>query len=182
MGCNYPTTALSLHEKELKTEINTTRNFLLSKNKKLYNSNSFQTPRNSLNLYSTQNIKHFETNLNLKQLSNSDTLEKQKILNSSQNFVPRLSVQKFNELFDNSSIECYNTKPNNIKSYTFMEKSYNSKLNNNFELSLNTTFEHTTENTIISKYKKKNNIRNNKNKNKEKLLYCFFQEQKKCKM
>ena len=176
MGCNCPSTELSSNEKELKSELNTTRNYLLSKNKILYNSNSFQTPRNSLNLYSTQNIKHFESNLNKKQLSNSEILEKQKILNSSQNLVPRLSVQKFNELFDNSSIECYKAKPNNIKNLTYMEKIYNSKINNNIEPSLNTTFEYTTDNTIVSKYKKKSNIKNNKKKNKEKLLCCFFQE------
>ena len=179
MGCNCPSTEFSSNEKELKSELNTTRNFLLSKNKILCNSNSFQTPRNSLNLYSTQNIRHFESNLNVKQLSNSEILEKQKILNSSQNLVPRLSVQKFNELFDNSSIECYNAKPSNIKNLTYIEKIYNSKINNNIEPSLNTTFEYTTVNTIVSKYKKKNNIKNNKKKNKEKLLYSFFQEKTK---
>ena len=169
MGCIYPSTSLSSYQKELKSELITNRKILLSKSKKSFDSVTFQAIKENLNLNSTQNVRNFKTNSNIKKSSTTkDILLKQ---NNSKNFIPRLSLQKINELFDNSNIESYYAKPKNLKNSLYKEEN-NSKINNKFEISLNTTFEHTLENSLVNEYNKSNSITSNKKKYKKTFLNC----------
>ena len=169
MGCIYPSSSLSSYQKELKSELITNRKILLSKSKKSFDSDTFQAIKENLNLNSTQNVRNFKTNPSIKKSSTTkDILLKQ---NNSKNFIPRLSLQKINELFDNSNIESYYAKPKNLKNSLYKEEN-NSKINNKFEISLNTTFEHTLENSLVNEYNKRNTIKSNKKKYKKTILNC----------
>ena len=166
MGCIYQSSTLSLSENEILSELNTNRRFLLSKANKNSDSNTLNNRKEKLKLYSTQNVRNFKTNSNFKKSSTLNTLIKSSNLDY-QNFVPRLSLQKFNELFDDSNIEEYGMKTKNSKRYSFMEKNTNSsKKMNNIEASLNTTLEQTLENVKENDYYKMENNKNNKKKRK----------------
>ena len=165
MGCKYPSDTLSSYQNELITELNSNRKFLLSKNHNYLNKTTSILKRKDVNLYSTQNGRNFitqSTNENLSELNASKNLE----LNKSNIFIQRLSLQKLNELFDDSDIESYN-KPINLKKFTFMDQRLSiSNKNNNTKQSLNSTL----ENTMEIKNKRKKNKKINKRKIKDSFL------------
>ena len=165
MGCKYPSDTLTLYKNELITELNSNRKFLLSKNHNFLNKNTSIPKRNDANLYSTQKGRNFttqSTNENLSKLNASKNIES----NKSNIFIQRLSLQKLNELFDDSDIESYN-KPINLKNFNFMDQRLSiSNKNNNTKQSLYSTL----ENTLEIKNKRKKNKKINKRKIKDSFL------------
>ena len=157
MGCNYPSSALSSYQTELKTEIKTNRKDLLPKNRSSLQSTTFSNGKRKINLDSSQNLRNFKTCSYYNKSSAIDARKND--LNSSKNFIPRLSLQKFNELFDDSTIEGYNKKQKEFNLFSFRKSYLYNK--NNVEQSLNSTYEQTAENTIESEYFK-NDMKINK--------------------
>ncbi len=150
MGCNYPSSALSSYQTELKTEIKTNRKDLLSKNRSSLQSTTFSNGKSKINLDSSQNLRNFKTCSYYNKPSAIDA--RRNDLNSSKNFIPRLSLQKFNELFDDSTIEGYNKKQKEFNLFSFRKSYFYNK--NNVEQSLNSTYEQTAENTFESEFLK----------------------------
>ena len=152
MGCLYPSDILDSKRNELIIERKSNNKFLLSKNQNSFNSNNAILKRKKLNLYSTQKIRDFK-----KQTFNENSLELNDDINSKLNntkyFISRLSLQKFNELFDDSDIDFY-TKPIIIKNHAFNYKNINNWNINYSRQSLNSTLENT-----IEKRNKRKNIR-----------------------
>ena len=60
MGCNYPSSALSSYQTELKTEIKTNRKDLLPKNRSSLQSTTFSNGKRRINLDSSQNLRNFK--------------------------------------------------------------------------------------------------------------------------
>ena len=131
MGCIYPYDALTTFQSELKTELIINRKEILSMYNEPLNSVILTENSNDVNLYSSQ--------IN----SNSNFPFDSNIRNS---LVPRLSLQKMNELFDDKDIECYKNKPKNLKTFSCSKNTNNdlSKINS-IEKSLNSTLENTTK-------------------------------------
>jgi hypothetical protein len=171
MGCNYPSSALSSLQTEMKTELNANRSNLLSKNRLSCQSSSFNQSDSQLNLKLSQNIS------NIKKFSNKNKFismsPSRQLDSNSKKCIPRLSLQKFNELFDDSTVECYNKKEKNYLCSSFM-KTMGGIYKKNTEQSLNSTYEQsneqTVENTIKSEYYKGYIKRNKKGKHKK--LVC----------
>ena len=107
MGCIYPYDALTTFQSELKTELIINRKEILSMYNEPLNSVILTENSNDVNLYSSQ--------IN----SNSNFPFDSNIRNS---LVPRLSLQKMNELFDDKDIECYKNKPKNFKNIFLFKK------------------------------------------------------------
>ena len=168
MGCDYPSSALSSLQTDMKTELHASHSNLLSKNRLSYESSTFNQSDLQLNLKLSQNI------LNIKKFSNKRkfmSVNTSLQLNSnSKKCIPRLSLQKFNELFDDSTIECYNKKEKNYLCSSFM-KTMGGIYKKSTELSLNSTCEQsneqTMENTINSENYKGYIKRNKKGKHKK---------------
>ena len=157
MGCIYPYDTLAIFQNEIKTELITNRKELLSELNGPLNSVIINKNRNNLNLYSSQII---HINSNIKKYFTIDS----SIRNNINSLVPRLSVQKMNELFDDKDIECYKDKPKNLKQiYSSKNKNNDILKLNSIEKSLNSTLENSTEKTkkIISNISK---IKKNKKK------------------
>ena len=152
MGCLYTSDILDSKRNELIIERKSNNKFLLSKNQNSFNSNNAILKRKKLNLYSTQKIRDFK-----KQTFNENSLELNDDINSKLNntkyFISRLSLQKFNELFDDSGIDFY-TKPIIIKNHAFNYQNINNSNINYSRQSLNSTLENT-----IEKRNKRKNIR-----------------------
>ena len=131
MGCIYPYDSLTTFQSELKTELIINRKEILSMYNEPLNSVILTENSNDVNLYSSQ--------IN----SNSNFPFDSNIRNS---LVPRLSLQKMNELFDDKDIECYKNKPKNLKTFSCSKNTNNdlSKINS-IEKSLNSTLENTTK-------------------------------------
>ena len=150
MGCNYPSSALSSFQTELKTELSTNRNDLISKNRLLYQTSTFNQRTKQLNFNLSQNVPKIEAYSNYTKSSSMDDPERS-FMSNSKKCIPRLSLQKFNELFDDSTIECYNKKEKDYLSFSF-KKAITNIYNKNKEESLNSTYEQTAEKIIESEY------------------------------
>ena len=150
MGCNYPSSALSSFQAELKTELNTNRNDLISKNRLLCQASTFNQRTKQLNLNLNQNVPKIEAYSNYTKSSSMDNPERS-FMSNSKKCIPRLSLQKFNELFDDRRIECYNRKEKYYLRFSF-KNGLNNIYKNNKEQSLNSTYEQTADNTIESEY------------------------------
>ena len=142
MGCECPSSSFYSGSYEVNSEIiidHRPKNF---KNIKNLQEDTLRPKRKKLNLDFKQDISRLETNTNLDNLESS-TLHKS--MNnpdcSSNKVLIRLSLEKFNELFDDSTIECYNTRKysENLKRLSFYKK--NQKI-------INKKFNRTKENTI----------------------------------
>jgi len=138
MGCIYPhDEALATFQNELKTELTTNHKIVLSQ---------FNEPLNSVILNKNRNYSYssqiIHINSNIKNYFEIDSI----IKNNMNNFVPRLSVQKMNELFDDKDIELYRDKPKNLKHISFSNYKRNKipKINS-IGKSLNSTLENTIE-------------------------------------
>ena len=163
MGCIYSRDdTLATFQNELKIELITNQKESLSKFNEPLNSVILNENRNCSNLYSSQII---HINSNIQKYFEIDSSMK----NNMNNFVPRLSIQKMNELFDDKDIEFHRDKPENLKQ--FSRSNYkNNKISkiNSIEKSLNSTLEKTTEKakknisniSQLKKIKKKNMIKN----------------------
>ena len=152
MGCYCLTTSTSIYEDELFTELLTKHQDLLSENIKLIKSCRSNMDKSLFSLKSKQNSKILEIKENSKNNYKSYSLNK--IIKNNEFFTPnkiviRLSVEKFNELFDDSNIESYNNSKT-LKNFSFgvNSKIFNFSSKNNKSTSLNSTFEQTFHNTI----------------------------------
>ena len=154
MGCFYSSSTFSLLQTELLTEINTSRNDLLNKKRISSQSTVSSQKTKQSNLYSSPKMKSKDKYSNYNKSLSLDVKINNTIENRNKG-IPRLSIQKINELFDDSNIKC-----NLIKS----EKDYyqccflNETINNtncninNKEQNLNSTYEQTLKTTINSEY------------------------------
>ena len=164
MGCIYPYDTLATFQNEIKTELITNRKELLSKFNEPLNSVILNENKDCSNLYSSQII---HINSNIKKYFEIDS----SIKNNMNSFVPRLSIQKMNELFDDKDIECYwyRDKPKDLKQFSRSKNKNNNILKiNSIEKSLNSTLENTLEKpkknisniSQLKRIKKKNNNKN----------------------
>ena len=149
MGCIYPSSTLSSFQSELKAELNTSRSDLLSKNRLSHQTATFNQRTNQLNLNFSENIQNIKAYSNYTKSSSMDP--GRYFMSNSKKFIPRLSLEKFNELFDDSTIECYNKKENDYLHFSF-KKAITNIYKKNKEESLNSTYERTAENTFESEY------------------------------
>ena len=125
MGCECPASTFSSGNYELNSELVIDRNTKYLKNKKIAQENTLRPKRKKLNLDFTQDISRLETNTNLESYNlESSTLHKSMNNFNSNKFIIRLSLEKFNELFDDSTIECYNSRKysGNLKRFSFNQK------------------------------------------------------------
>ena len=171
MGCIYPYDALSTFQNELKTELDTNRKELLSKFNESLNSVILNENKNGMNLYSSQII---QINSNIKKNFAIDS----SLSNNLNNFVPRLSLQKMNELFDDKDIDFYKDNPKNLKQLSCSKNNNNNlSIINSIEKSLNSTLENTTEKAK----KNKSNISQIKNNKKKFVIKNVFLNKNNCK-
>ena len=149
MGCIYPSSTLTSFQAELKAELNTSRSDLLSKNRLSQQTTTFNQRTNQLNLNFSENIPNIKA---YSDYAKSSTMDPGRhFMYNSKNFIPRLSLEKFNELFDDSTIECYNKKGKDYLHLSF-KKAITNFYKKNKEKSLNSTYERTAENTFESEY------------------------------
>ena len=177
MGCNYSSSASLVHNSESESELKlSNKKNKISKGRSLKLNNS----RNRVKAKQTQPIQqmhHFETNSNLKNFKNAfkksstfETVQKNADLSYSNKILKRLSLKKFNELFDESTFEYYinNTTKRTLKHVSYVSR-YNHFYNKkSISLSLNSTVEHTLENRVEN-IKNISPIKNVKKKIKEKI-------------
>ena len=135
MGCECPSSSFSSGCYEVNSEIVIDRRTKNFKNIKNLQEDNLRPKRKKLNLDFTQDISRVETNINLDNLESSTLHKSMNNPNSSSNkVIIRLSLEKFNELFDDSTIECYNTRKysGNLKRLSFYrnnKKTFNKKYN-----------------------------------------------------
>ena len=142
MGCECPSSSFSSGSYEVNSEIVIDHKVKNFKNIKNLQEDTLRPKRKKLNLDCTQDISRVETNTNLDNLESSTLHKSMNNPSSSSNkVIIRLSLTKFNELFDDSTIECYNTRKysGNLKRLSFNRK--------NKEI-FNKKFNRTNENTI----------------------------------
>ena len=173
MGCNYSALVSIVHNNESASELK-----LLNKNNKVLKGRllKLNNSRNRIKSKQTQPIHHFEANSNLKNFKNafkkSSVFEKDQSnadLCNSNRILKRLSLKKFNELFDENIFEYYrnNTTKRTSKNISYVSICNNFYNKNSLSLSLNSTVEHTLENKIEN-IKKISPIKNLKKKIKRK--------------
>ena len=134
MGCECQSSSFSSDNYEINSEIvidHRAKNF---KNIKNLQEDTFKPKRKKLNLDFTQDISRLETNTNLDNLESSTIHKSMNNPNYSSNkVIIKLSLEKFNELFDDSTIECYNTRKysgnKRLSFYGNNKKIINKKLN-----------------------------------------------------
>ena len=124
MGCDYQSSVLSSFKNELNSEIIIKHKFLIPKNENSIEINGQISKRKLFYLKAIQNIGEIGENSHIKNLSVTHTfnhLEKNNDLNFSDNVKLRLSVEKFNELFDDNINVYYNNTMNrkDIKHISF---------------------------------------------------------------
>jgi len=177
MGCNYPSSVSILQNSESESELKlfNRKNKVSKRILKLNNSRNRAKENQSQPI---QPICHFESNSNLKDFKNAfkkssglENIQKNDDLCCSNKILKRLSLKKFNELFDENTIDYYRY---NTTKRTSNQVSYTSKYNNfynknNLSLSLNSTVEHTLENKVKC-IKHISPIKNVKKKIREKIL------------
>lgn len=144
MGCECPSSTFPSGNYEVNSEI-----VIDCRTKKLNNiknlqENTLRSKRKKLNLDFTQDISRVETNTNLENynLEASTLCKSMNNCNFNSNkVIIRLSLEKFNELFDDSTIECYNDRKysGNLKRLSFNR--------NNLKV-FNKKYNRTNENTI----------------------------------
>ncbi len=149
MGCIYPSSTLSSFQTELRIELNTSRIDLMSKNRLFNQATTSNQRAKQINLKFSQNIPNIKTSSNYTKSPSSDP--ERHFMSTSKKCIPRLSLQKFNELFDDSTIECYNKKEKDYLSFSF-KKAITNIYKKNKEESLNSTYEQTAEKIIESEY------------------------------
>ena len=160
MGCFYSYIELSEYKNELYTDINRSNKYFFQKH---HQSIKMNEVKEKINSFSTQAVRDFKTNSNFKNSSTLDSNSKSNEFNNSESFVPRLSLQKMNELFDDSDITFYQNSKENLISFSFIGNNLsNLRKKNNYEISLNSTLESTRKNTIESgnykDYKRNKNV------------------------
>ncbi len=144
MGCECPSSNFSSDNYEVNSEIVIDRRSKNFKKVKNYQEDTLRPKRKKLNLDFTQDISRVETNTNLENY-NLESSSLHKSMNNpdfnSNKVIIRLSLEKFNELFDDSTIECYNTRKysGNLKRLSF---------NRNNTKIFNKKYYRTNENTI----------------------------------
>ena len=166
MGCIYYSEASSAFKNELKTELNIKRKNSFLNNNQSFISATLNQKKNCTNIYILPNdIRKFKTDSKYQKSMKYELIEKNKEIDDSKIFIPKLSLKKINELFDDNDIENYCSKSKNIKLFSYIGNNNSSK-KINIEKSLNSinsTFEKTAENSIEREYYK-NNIKKSKKK------------------
>ena len=156
MGCIYSSEALLVHNYELKSELLLNSKDNVSKETFLKLNNSRKKLFSMFERKQTQPMPHFQTNSNLNKfkikLKKASTFQEEKKdfdICYSKRILKRLSLEKFNELFDESNIECFAnaTEEKNVKHISYVSR-FNNWNKNNLSLSLNSTIEHTLENKV----------------------------------
>ena len=144
MGCECPSSTFSSADYEVNSEIVIDHRTKKLKNIKNLQEDTLRPKRKKLNLDCTQDISRVETNTNLEKYSLESSILHKSMNNpnfSSNKIIIKLSLEKFNELFDDSNIECYNTRKysGNLKRLSF---------NRNNKKIFNKKFNRANENTI----------------------------------
>ena len=177
MGCNYPSSVSIVRNIESESELK----LLNRKNKvskKILKLNNSRNRIKEKQAQSIQPISHFEANSNLKNFKNAfkkssglGNVQKNDDLSCSNKILKRLSLKKFNELFDENTIDYYryNTTKRASNQVSYASRYNNFYNKNNLSLSLNSTVEHTLENKVKS-IKHISPIKNVKKKIREKIL------------
>ena len=177
MGCNYSDLVSIIYNSESESELK-----LLNKNKKVLKGRilKLNNSRNRVKTKETQPaqpMRHFETNSNLRNFKNAfknssafDTAQKNADLCYSNKILKRLSLKKFNELFDENNFEYYrnNTTKRTSKHISYAQRGNKFYNKNSLSLSLNSTVEHTLENKVEN-IKNISPIKNVKKKIKDKI-------------
>ena len=158
MGCVYSSSALFVHNYELRSELELLNNKdNLSKEAFLKLNNSRNKLMSMVEKRQAHPMRHFSTNSNLtkfkfalKKSSTFQEVKKDTDICYSKRILKRLSQEKFNELFDENNIECFaNTSANkNLKYISYVSRFNNFWNKNSLSLSLNSTIEHTLENKV----------------------------------
>ena len=158
MGCVYSSSTFFVHNYELISELELLNNKgNLSKETFFKLNNSRDKLKSIVERRKTQTIRHFPTHSNLtkfkfsfKKSSTFQKVKKDDEICYAKRIIKRLSQEKFNELFDEKSIEYFvNTTANkNIKHISYVSRFNNFGNTKNLSLSLNSTFEHTLENKV----------------------------------
>ena len=157
MGCNYSALVSIVYNTESESELK-----LLNKSKKVLKGrilklNNSRNRVKAKEAQPAQPMRHFETNSNLRNFKNAfknssvfESVQKNDDLCYSNNILKRLSLKKFNELFDENNFEYYktNTTKRTSKHISYAPKGNNFYNKNSLSLSLNSTVEHTLENKV----------------------------------
>lgn len=144
MGCECPSSTFSSGNYEINSEIVIDRGSKNLKKIKNLQEDTLRPKWKKLNLDFTQDISRVETNTNLENY-NLESSALYKSMNNpdfnSNKVIIRLLLEKFNELFDDSTIECYNNRKysGNLKRFSF---------NRNNKKIFNKKYNRTNENTI----------------------------------
>lgn len=144
MGCECPSSTFSSDNFEVDSEIVIDSGSKNLKKIKNLQEDTLRPKWKKLNLDFTQDISRVETNTNLENY-NLESSALHKSMNNpdlnSNKIIIRLSMEKFNELFDDRTIECYNTRKysGNLKIHS---------LNINYKKIFNKKYNRTKENTI----------------------------------
>ena len=177
MGCNYSALVSIVHNNETESELK-----LLNRNNKVLKGRilKLNNSRNRVKANQAQQIQsihYFETNSNLKDFKNAfkkssafENVQKNADLCYSNIILKRLSLQKFNELFDENNFEYYknNTTKRTCKQISYVSRCNNFYNKNSLSMSLNSTVELTLENKLEN-FKSISPIKNMKKKIKEKV-------------
>jgi hypothetical protein len=179
MGCYYSTFVSIVHNNESESELK-----LLNKDNKVIKGRllKLNNSRNKVKANQTQPVqtmRHFQTNSNLKDFKNAikrssafDNVQKYDDLSYSNKILKRLSLKKFNELFDENNFEYYKNKTTKrtCKQISYISRANNLYNYNSLSLSLNSTVEHTLENKVEN-IRRISPIKNVKKKLKEKISF-----------
>ena len=172
MGCNYSSLASIVYNNETESELK-----LLNRNNKVLKGRilKLNNSRNRVKANQAQQIQsihYFETNSNLKDFKNAfkkssafENAQKNADLCYSNIILKRLSLQKFNELFDENNFEyCKNNSTKrSSKQISYVSRCNNFYNKNSLSMSLNSTVELTLENKLEN-FKSISPIKNMKKK------------------